>query len=122
MFTERRSDPHGALRHRRAAAAQRWADATGGAAPCAVDRSGARKDAPKYHEGEVAALGEAMRIVAAAGPVDALAQVEKALADWTHRANSLSASPSADWRAYHRGGRDALQAFVDAERRDAEHH
>jgi hypothetical protein len=62
-----------------------------------------------------------MRIVAAAGPVDALAQVEKVLADWTHRANSLSASPSADWRAYHRGGRDALQAFVDAERHEAEH-
>jgi len=122
MFTEPRSDPHDALHRRRRAAAQRWADATGGAAPCAVDRSGAQRDPAKYHEGEVAALGEAMRLVAAAGPVDGLVQVEEALAEWTHRANSLSASPSSAWRAYHQGGRDALQAFLDAERDDAQHH
>ncbi len=120
MFTGRRSDAHDALRTRRSEAAQRWAAATGGAAPCAVDRSGAQRDPAKYHEGEVAALGEAMRIVASSGPVEALPLVESTLAEWTHRANSLSASPSPAWRAYHQGGRDALQAFLDAERRDAD--
>lgn len=84
-----------------------------------MDHSGAQRDPVKYHEGEVAALSEAMRLVASSGPVDALPRVEKVLAEWTHRANSLSASPSPAWRAYHQGGRDALQAFLDAERRDS---
>jgi hypothetical protein len=119
MFTERRSGHHDDLKARRSAAAQRWASATGGAAPCAVDRAGGQRDPAKYHEGEVAALTEAMRIVASSGPVDALPLVEEALADWTHRANSLSASPTSAWRAYHEGGRDALEAFLDAEQRDA---
>lgn len=66
----------------------------------------------------MAALGEAMRIVAAAGPVDALPLVTHACRSWTHKANSLSASPSPAWRAFHEGGRDALQAFLAAERRD----
>jgi hypothetical protein len=119
MFTGQRSDPHDDLTARRSAAAQRWASATGGAAPCTLDRSGAQRDPAKYHEGEVAALTEAMRIVASSGPVEALPLVEEALGRWTHRANSLSASPTTAWRAYHQGGRDALQAFLDAERRDA---
>jgi hypothetical protein len=120
MFTGRRSDPHDDLRARRGAAAERWASATGGAAPCTLDRTGAQRDPAKYHEGEVAALTEAMRIVAASGPVEAVPLVEEALGRWTHRANSLSASPTPAWRAYHQGGRDALQAFLDAERDDAE--
>ena len=118
MFTERRSDHHDDLRTRRRAAASRWDAATGGAAACDLDREGRAPTSAKYHEGEVAALSEAMRIVATAGPVEAVPLLQQAFAEWTHRANSLSASPSPAWRAYHEGGRDALEAFLEAERRD----
>lgn len=74
-----------------------------------------------YHEGERAGLAEAMRIVTTAGPVEACAALREALALWTHRANSLSASPTPALRAYHQGGRDALQAFLDADQHDATH-
>lgn len=122
MFTERRSDHRDELSTRRNAAANRWAEATGDAAPCALDRGRNSPDRAKYHEGEVAALGEAMRIVAAAGPVEALELVSDACESWRHRANSLSASPTRAWRAYHEGGRDALEAFLAAERREQRPH
>jgi hypothetical protein len=122
MSTERRSGRRDDLEARRSAAALRWASATGGAAPCSLDRTGGQRDPAKYHEGEVAALTEAMRIVASSGPVGALPLVQESLADWTHRANSLSASPTSAWRAYHEGGRDALEAFLEAEQRDAHAH
>ena len=118
MFTERRSGRHDDLLARRLAAARRWDAAAGGAAPCELDRDGRAPQAAKYHEGEVAALGEAMRLVASAGPVEALPLVQQVFAEWTHRANSLSASPTPAWRAYHEGGRDALEAFLEAERRE----
>ena len=117
MFTERRSGRHDDLRPRRGAAASRWA-ATGGAPLRDLDPVGVSGQAARYHEGEVAALSEAMRIVAAAGPADAMPLLQQALAQWTHRANSLSASPTQAWRVYHEGGRDALEAFLEAERRD----
>ena len=62
-----------------------------------------------------------MRIVSRAGPVEACTALHEELTLWTHRANSLSASPSAALRAYHQGGRDALQAFVEAQQHDGDH-
>jgi hypothetical protein len=120
MFTERRSGRHDDVRTRRGAvASRRSASVTGDAtALCDLDRAGVSPQAARYHEGEVAALSEAMRIVAAAGPIDAMPLLQQAFAQWTHRANSLSASPTPAWRIYHEGGRDALEAFLEAERRD----
>ncbi|WP_141774985.1 hypothetical protein [Phycicoccus sp. SLBN-51] len=100
MPTEQRSGPHDVRRAR---------------------RRGALRNPVSYHEGEAAALAEAMRIVTTAGPVEAFTALHEALALWTHRANSLSASPSPALRAYHQGGRDALQAFLEAQQHDAEH-
>ena len=107
------------LAHRRRAAAARWAGATSGDAPCTLDQAGTAPYAAKYHEGEVAALGEAMRAVVDAGPREAIPLVRAARDRWAHRAVSLTASPSPAWRAYHEGGRDALAAFLEAAQRDA---
>lgn len=98
---------------------------TGVPAPSSVDGVDGATLVPraaKYHEGEVAALSEAMRLLASAGPVNGMPLLQQALTRWTHRANSLSASPTPAWRAYHEGGRDALEAFLDAERRDLRSH
>jgi hypothetical protein len=84
-------------------------------------RGVALRNPVSYHDGEAAALVEAMRIVASAGPVEAHTALHAALALWTHRANSLSASPSPALRAYHQGGRDALRAFLDAQQHEAGH-
>ena len=81
----------------------------------------ALRNPASYREGEAAGLVEAMRIVKTAGPVEACAALREELALWTHRANSLSASHTPALRAYHQGGRDALQAFLEAEQDDAAH-
>lgn len=104
-------------RHRHAAAA-RWAGATAGGTACTLDRAGTTPYAAKYHEGEVAALGEAMRAMISAGPREAVPLVREARDRWAHRAVSLSASPAPAWRAYHEGGRDALAAFLEAAREE----
>ena len=107
------------LAHRRRAAAARWAGATSGDAPCALDQAGTTPYAAKYHEGEVAAIGEAMRAVVDGEAGEAIPFVRAARDRWAHRAVSLTASPSPAWRAYHEGGRDDLAAFLEAAQRDA---
>lgn len=100
------------------AAAARWAGATAQGAAGTLDRAGTTPYAAKYHEGEVAALGEAMRAVISAGPREAIPLVREARDRWAHRSVSLSASPSPAWRAYYEGGRDALAAFLEAVREE----
>ena len=101
------------LSRRRRQAAERWSAATGGQPACRIDDESDPLVA-KYHEGEVAALGEALRTVLAEGPRDALPVVRAARDRWAHRAVSLAAARGPEWRAYDEGGRDALNAFLEA--------
>lgn len=72
--------------------------AAAGDSLCTIDRE--RLPAAKYHEGAVAALGDALRALRAGRT---LPDVARWGAQWEPRADSNPA-----WRAYLRGGRDAL--------------
>lgn len=86
----------------RAAALAALATTAAGDSLCTLSRE--RLPAAKYHEGAVAALGEALRAVRADRAVPA---PETWGAQWNHLAGADSG-----WRAYLAGGRDALARLV----------
>lgn len=88
----------------RAAALGSLGRAAAGDSLCTLDRE--RMPAAKYHEGAVAALGDALR----AGRRDLAApSAERWGEEWSARAEGDVA-----WRAYLAGGRDALRALAPA--------
>lgn len=85
----------------RAAAVDALTATTGDASLCTLSRE--RLPAAKYHEGAVAALGEAQRALRAGLPVPA---VQTWGSQWARHAEH-----DASWKAYVLGGREALAAL-----------
>jgi hypothetical protein len=89
----------------------------GGQSLCFLSRDGAPVPAAKYHEGAVAALGEARRAVEAvvdgpAGEDAARAALLDVRARWRAQSRSIGRTgPS--WTGYLTGGLDALQQMID---------
>jgi len=86
----------------RALAAETLSAVTGADSLCTLTRE--RLPAAKYHEGAVAALGEALRAVRTHQPLPLASS-------WGERWNRLAESDPA-WRAYLVGGREALSALA----------
>jgi hypothetical protein len=85
----------------RAAACDALAAATGDASLCTLSRE--RLPAAKYHEGAVAALGDAQRAIRAGLPV---ADAHTWGSQW-----ACHVEHDASWKAYVVGGREALAAL-----------
>jgi len=89
----------------------------GGQSLCSLSRDGATVPAAKYHEGAVAALGEARRAVEAVvdgpdGEHAASAALLDVRARWRAQSRSIGRTgPS--WTGYLTGGLDALQQMID---------
>jgi len=89
----------------------------GGQSLCSLSRDGATVPAAKYHEGAVAALGEARRAVEAVvdgpdGEHAASAALLDVRARWRAQSHSIGRTgPS--WTGYLTGGLDALQQMID---------
>lgn len=92
----------------RASALAALTRASGSESLCTLSRE--RLPAAKYHEGAVAALGEALRAVRRDEPVPEPQQWGSAFA--------AHARADMGWRAYIAGGRDALAALADSPRLD----
>lgn len=86
----------------RAAALDALTRAAGGDSLCTLGRE--RLPAAKYHEGAVAALGEALRAERSGAPTPPAERWGAVFA--SRAANDIG------WRAYLRGGRDALAALA----------
>ncbi len=99
----------------RAAALGSLSRAAAGDSLCTLDRE--RMPAAKYHEGAVAALGDALRAARRDLPEPS---AEHWGEEWSARAEhwgeewSARAEGDVAWRAYLAGGRDALRALAPA--------
>jgi len=78
----------------------------GGASLCAIGRSGESFPAVKYHEGRLAAFGEATRALDRGADQ---ADVEALRDTWARLRRD---APPGEWAAYRAGGADALSELL----------
>ncbi|NTU81650.1 MAG: hypothetical protein HGA45_20100 [Chloroflexales bacterium] len=91
--------------------------ATGGTNVCQLDKAGQATGGAKYQEGRLVALRAIRRLVQAADPARAMAQVQQLCDQWRADLTAQQArpQPSLPWLAYTQGGVDALEGLLAAD-------
>lgn len=107
----RRSDVIDARRR----AAQEWSTALGDATSCALARDGRSHPAAKFHEGQVAALGELSRKVTDGTDPARIGTVAATIrARWADQVMP-GGGEDRDWESYRSGGLQALAGYTAAQ-------